>query len=163
MRTPVALPPILHGMEQRMQKRRRIQRTETLENRQTQAVVRLRQQAAGHRRASSASALSAEPATGTASHINEWLSSAGLRTPNEAQSEASTPAIASLLIFDQADAAWVERDRHASQPRCFQGRFVFGVRWPSASRQSSSMERFWCGCIESSLRIEAAKEAMHCT
>jgi len=47
MRTPVALPPILQGVEQGLQKRRRIQQTETLENRLTQAAVRLRQQAGG--------------------------------------------------------------------------------------------------------------------
>jgi hypothetical protein len=55
-------PPILQGMEQRMQKRRRIQQAETPENGLTQAVVRLRQQAGQHGRASSASALSAEHA-----------------------------------------------------------------------------------------------------
>ena len=83
MRTPVALPPILQGMEQRMQKRRRIQQTETLENRLTQAIVRLRQQAGGtppglERERLIRGARQAE----TASHINEWLSSPGLRTPN---------------------------------------------------------------------------------
>ena len=68
-----ANPP---GMEQRMQKRRRIQQTESLENGLTRAIVRLRQQAGGTppglererliRRAREAK---------TASHINEWRSS----------------------------------------------------------------------------------------
>jgi len=80
-------------MEQRMQKRRRIQQTESLENRLTQAIVRLRQQAGGTppglecerliRRARQAE---------TASHINEWLSSPGLRTRTKLSSERSIEA-----------------------------------------------------------------------
>jgi hypothetical protein len=85
MRTPVALPPILQGVEQGLQKRRRIQQTETLENGLTQAAVRLRQQAGGtppglEREYLIRRARQAE----TASHINEWLSS-----PRAARTEPS--------------------------------------------------------------------------
>jgi hypothetical protein len=59
-----------------MQKRRRIQQTETLENRLTQAVVRLRQQTGRtpsglERERLIRRTREAKPA----SHINEWLSS----------------------------------------------------------------------------------------
>jgi hypothetical protein len=68
-----------------MQKRRRIQQTETLENRLTQAAVRLRQQATStlpgiERERLIRRARQAE----TASQINKWLSSPGLRAPNSA-------------------------------------------------------------------------------
>jgi hypothetical protein len=69
-------------MEQRMQKRRHIQQIETPENRLTQVAARLRQQAGRtppgieHERL----IRSARQAK-TASQINEWLSSPGLRTP----------------------------------------------------------------------------------
>jgi hypothetical protein len=70
-----------------MQKRRRIQPTETLEIRLRQAAVRLRQQAGGtppgiEREYLILRARQAE----SASHINELLSSPGLRAPNQAQS-----------------------------------------------------------------------------
>ena len=70
-----------------MQKRRRIQPTETLEIRLRQAAVRLRQQAGGtppgiEREYLILRARQAE----SASHIYEWLSSPGLRVPNQAQS-----------------------------------------------------------------------------
>ena len=70
-----------------MQKRRRIQPTETLEIRLRQAAVRLRQQAGGtqpgiEREYLILRARQAE----SASHTNEWLSSPRLRAPNQAQS-----------------------------------------------------------------------------
>jgi hypothetical protein len=67
-----------------MQKRRRIQPTETLENRLRQAAVRLRQQAGGTPPGIEREYLILQAES--ASHINEWLSSPGLRAPNQAQS-----------------------------------------------------------------------------
>ena len=70
-----------------MQKRSRIQQTETLEMRLRQAAVRLRKQAGGtppgiEREYLILRARQAE----SASHINEWLSSPGPRAPNQARS-----------------------------------------------------------------------------
>jgi hypothetical protein len=62
MRTPVALPPILKWMEQRMPERRRFTQTTSLEERLGEEAKRLRKLARGTRRALSASALFAEHA-----------------------------------------------------------------------------------------------------
>ena len=70
-----------------MQKRRRIQQTETLENRLRQAAVRLRQQAGGTPPGIEREYLILRAHQGeSAFHMNEWLSSPGLRAPNQAQS-----------------------------------------------------------------------------
>ena len=47
MRTPVALPPILKRMEQRMPERRRFTQTTSLEERLAKEATRLRKQAQG--------------------------------------------------------------------------------------------------------------------
>ena len=47
MRTPVALPPILEWMEQRMPERRRFTQTTSLEERLAEEVTQLRKQAQG--------------------------------------------------------------------------------------------------------------------
>ena len=85
MRTPVALPPILKRMEQRMPERRRFTQT-TLEECLAEEAKRLRKQAQGTppgierdrlvRRARQAE---------TASHMTEWLASGGLQAPKEVQ------------------------------------------------------------------------------
>jgi hypothetical protein len=63
MRTPVALPPILERMEQRMPEHRRFTQTISLEGCLPEEAKRLRKQAQGTLRALSASALFAEPAS----------------------------------------------------------------------------------------------------
>ena len=47
MRTPVALPPILKWMEQRMRERRRFTQTTSLEESLTKEATQLRRQAQG--------------------------------------------------------------------------------------------------------------------
>jgi hypothetical protein len=47
MRTPVALPPILKSMEQRMPERRRFTQTTSLEERLAKEATQLRKQARG--------------------------------------------------------------------------------------------------------------------
>ena len=82
METPVALPPILERMEQRMLERRRFPQTEPLENggSGTSAQGSPRHSAG----ASSAIALFAEPAKQT-TRMTEWLTSRGLQAPKEVQ------------------------------------------------------------------------------
>ena len=86
METPIALPPILERMEQRMLERRRFTQTEPSEKRLTAEAARLRKEARGTppgiehdrlvRRARQAE---------TASHMTEWLASGGLQAPKEVQ------------------------------------------------------------------------------
>ena len=77
MRTPVALPPILERMEQRMAERRRFTQTTSIEGRLAEEAKRLRKQAQVPRRALSASALVRKARRAeTASHMTEWLASA---------------------------------------------------------------------------------------
>lgn len=82
MRSPVALPPILERMEQRMPERRRFTQTEPLEKQLTAEAARLRKEARGTppgierdrlvRRARQAE---------TTSHMPEWLASGELQAP----------------------------------------------------------------------------------
>ena len=86
MRTPVALPPILKRMEQRMPERRRFTQTTSLEGRLADEAKRLRKQAQGtppgiERERLVRSARQAE----TASRMNEWLTSHGLQAPKQVQ------------------------------------------------------------------------------
>ena len=86
MRTPVALPPILERMEQRMPERRRFTQTTSLEGRLADEAKRLRKQAQGtppgiERERLVRSARQAE----TASRMNEWLTSHGLQAPKQVQ------------------------------------------------------------------------------
>ena len=76
MRTPVALPPILKRMEQRMPERRRFTQTTSLEERLAKEAKRLRKQAQGtppgiERERLVRKARRAE----TASRMTEWLAS----------------------------------------------------------------------------------------
>jgi predicted trehalose synthase len=82
MRTPVALPPILERMEQRMPERRRFTQTTSLEERLADEAKRLRKQAQGtlpgiERERLLRRARQAE----TASHMTDWLNSPGLQAP----------------------------------------------------------------------------------
>ena len=86
MRTPVALPPILERLEQRMPERRRFTQTTSLEGRLADEAKRLRKQAQGtppgiERERLVRSARQAE----TASRMNEWLTSHGLQAPKQVQ------------------------------------------------------------------------------
>ena len=85
MRTPVALPPILERMEQRMPERRRFTQTTSLEGRLAEEAKRLRKQAQGtppgiERERLVRRARQLE----TASRMNEWLTS-GLQAPKQGQ------------------------------------------------------------------------------
>jgi len=76
MRTPVALPPILKWMEQRMPERRRFTQTTSLEESLAKEAAQLRKQAQGtppgvERDLLVRKARRAE----TASHMAEWLAS----------------------------------------------------------------------------------------
>jgi hypothetical protein len=76
MRTPVALPPILEWMEQRMPERRRFTQTTSVEERLAKEATQLREQAQGtppgvERDLLVRKARRAE----TASHMAEWLAS----------------------------------------------------------------------------------------
>ena len=80
METPVALPPILERMEQRMPERRRFTQTEPLEKRLTAEAARLRKEARGtppgiERERLIRKARQAE----AASHMQKWLASPGLQ------------------------------------------------------------------------------------
>ena len=86
MRTPVALPPILERMEQRMPERRRFTQTTSLEGRLADEAKRLRKQAQGtppgiERERLVRRARQLE----TASRMNEWLTSRGLQAPKQGQ------------------------------------------------------------------------------
>jgi hypothetical protein len=86
MRTPVALPPILERMEQRMPERRRFTQTTSLEGRLADEAKRLRKQAQGtppgiERERLVRSARQAE----TASRMNQWLTSHGQQAPKQVQ------------------------------------------------------------------------------
>ena len=77
MRTPVALPPILEWMEQRMPERRRFRQKTSVEERLAKEATQLRKQAQGtplgiERDLFVRKARRAE----TASHMTEWLASA---------------------------------------------------------------------------------------
>ena len=86
METPVALPPTLEGMEQRMLERRRFTQTEPSEKRLTAEAARLRKEARGTppgierdrlvRRARQAE---------TTPRMTAWLASRGLQAPKEVQ------------------------------------------------------------------------------
>jgi hypothetical protein len=76
MKTPVALPPILKWMEQRMPGHRRFTETTSLEERLAKAATQLRKQAQGtppgvERDLLGRKALRAE----TASHMTKWPAS----------------------------------------------------------------------------------------
>ena len=82
MRTPVALPPILKWMEQRMPERRRFAQTTSLE----EEAKRLRKQAQGtppgiERERLVRRARQAE----TTPRMTAWLASRGLQAPKEVQ------------------------------------------------------------------------------
>ena len=84
MRTPVALPPILERMEQRMPERRRFTQTTSLEERLADEAKRLRKQAQGtppgiERERLVRRARQAE----TASRMTEWLTSRGYKHQNK--------------------------------------------------------------------------------
>ena len=86
MRTPVALPPILERMEQRMPEHRRFTQTISLEGRLPEEAKRLRKQAQGtppgiERERLVRRARQLE----TASRMNEWLTSRGLQAPKQGQ------------------------------------------------------------------------------
>ena len=86
MRTPVALPPILKRMEQRMPEHRRFTQTISLEESLPEEAKRLRKQAQGtppgiERERLVRRARQLE----TASRMNEWLTSRGLQTPKQGQ------------------------------------------------------------------------------
>ena len=86
MRTPVALPPILERMEQRMPERRRFTQTTSIEGRLPEEAKRLRKQAQGtppgiERERLVRRARQAE----TASRMNEWLTSRWLQVPRQGQ------------------------------------------------------------------------------
>jgi len=86
MRTPVALPPILKWMEQRMPERRRFTQTTSLEERLAKEATQLRKQAQGtppgiERERLVRRARQAE----TTTRMTEWLTSCGLQAPKEVQ------------------------------------------------------------------------------
>ena len=86
MRTPVALPPILKRMEQRMPEHRRFTQTISLEESLPEEAKRLRKQAQGtppgiERERLVRRARQLE----TASRMNEWLTSRGLQAPKQGQ------------------------------------------------------------------------------
>jgi predicted trehalose synthase len=86
MRTPVALPPILKRMEQRMPERRRFTQATSPEERLAEEAKCLRKQAQGtppgiERERLVRRARQAE----TASRMNEWLASRGLQAPKQGQ------------------------------------------------------------------------------
>ena len=86
MRTPVALPPILKWMEQRMPERRRFTQTTSLEESLAKEATQLRKQAQGtppgiERERLVRRARQLE----TASRMNEWLTSRGLQAPKQGQ------------------------------------------------------------------------------
>ena len=86
MRTPVALPPILERMEQRMPEHRRFTQTISLEGSFPEEAKRLRKQAQGtlpgiERERLVRRARQLE----TASRMNEWLTSRGLQAPKQGQ------------------------------------------------------------------------------
>jgi hypothetical protein len=86
MRTPVALPPILKRMEQRMPEHRRFTQTISLEESLPEEARRLRKQAQGtppgiERERLVRRARQLE----TASRMNEWLTSRGLQAPKQGQ------------------------------------------------------------------------------
>jgi hypothetical protein len=82
MRTPVALPPILERMEQRMPEHRRFTQAIPFEARFAEEAKRLRKEARGtppgvERERLIRKARQAE----TATHIQKWLASPGLQAP----------------------------------------------------------------------------------
>jgi hypothetical protein len=84
MRTPVALPPILKRMEQRMPESRRFTQTTSVEERLAEEAKRLRKQAQGtppgiERERLVRRARQAE----TTTRMTEWLTSRGLQAPKE--------------------------------------------------------------------------------
>jgi hypothetical protein len=86
MRTPVALPPILKRMEQRMPEHRRFTQTISLEESLPEETKRLRKQTQGtppgiERERLVRRARQLE----TASRMNEWLTSRGLQAPKQGQ------------------------------------------------------------------------------
>jgi hypothetical protein len=86
MRTPVALPPILERLEQRMPERRRFTQPPSLEEGLAEEAKRLRKQAQGtppgiERERLVRRARRAEEA----SRMTEWLTSRGLQAPKEVQ------------------------------------------------------------------------------
>ena len=86
MRTPVALPPVLKRMEQRMPEHRRFTQTISLEESLPEEAKRLRKQAQGtppgiERERLVRRARQLE----TASRMNEWLTSRGLQALKQGQ------------------------------------------------------------------------------
>jgi hypothetical protein len=86
MRTPVALPPILKRMEQRMSEHRRFTQTIYPEQSLPEKAKRLCKQAQGtppgiERERLVRRARQLE----TASRLNEWLTSRGLQAPKQGQ------------------------------------------------------------------------------
>jgi hypothetical protein len=86
MRTPVALPPVLKRMEQRMPEHRRFTQTISREGSLPEEAKRLRKQAQGtlpgierERLVRRAHQLE------TASRMNDWLTSCGRRAPKQGQ------------------------------------------------------------------------------
>jgi len=87
MRTPVALPPILKRMEQRMPEHRRFTQTISLEESLPEEAKQLRKQAQGtfppgiERERLVRTGRQLE----TASRMNEWLTSSGLQAAKQGQ------------------------------------------------------------------------------
>jgi hypothetical protein len=82
MRTPIALPPSSHGKERAMFKRRRFKQQLTLQDRLTAWAKKVREQAEPLKPGPEKNALLKKASQAeTASHVDTWANSPGLRPP----------------------------------------------------------------------------------